>query len=555
MLNLLDVLTETDNVKIENYIHEWGVREGYKGNTEYLSDWAASKKSLFRLLGGKLIHKKHIHIEKPMEIIDKELTSLFQNNSFEMKYSSELAKIREDNLIDWNTFLSLKGLLARDYLTTNKIDESSIKIKLPNAKTTLQIQSGQKTLKALQKVIDYFNLSDEVKSLFEKFRIEHSMIFNEKYIEGNLCFSIHPLDFMTMSDNNSGWKSCMSWKDQGCYHVGTIETMNSNNTICCYLESNKVYNFAADENNTDPNYTWTNKRWRIISYVTKDILLNGKGYPYQNKELSLEVVNELRQLAEKNWHHKYQFGPEPYQDMKHIDSIGCYDYNREWIRNNQSIKKNILIDTDGMYNDFFNDKNTTYWCVRNKPKKAKIISVSGKAKCLCCNNDVIYENENNCYEDYSYNSRYENCSEVMCYDCLRDYECDNCDGFFPLGNFFDFNGERYCEDCVNSFLKKCPCCGKPLRLGASTPIFADLVEDVKKTHYLYSWEYEGLEYFKLIYCDECFNKKVEQENLIKIIPEDMFDANGYKIDHILSKEEQDQYESHRYRNLLPINLK
>ena len=74
---------------------------------------------------------------------------------------------------------------------------------------------------------------------FEDFRIKHSRILSEKEFIGRLSLSIHPLDFMTMSDNDSDWSSCMSWRTCGSYRRGTVEMMNSPCVVVAYLSASK----------------------------------------------------------------------------------------------------------------------------------------------------------------------------------------------------------------------------------------------------------------------------------------------------------------------------
>ena len=80
--------------------------------------------------------------------------------------------------------------------------------------------------------IEYF-AADE----WEEIRLAHSQIFNTNKMTGTLCLSIHPLDYATASDNDNGWSSCMSWRDDGCYRMGTVEMMNSPMVICAYFAS------------------------------------------------------------------------------------------------------------------------------------------------------------------------------------------------------------------------------------------------------------------------------------------------------------------------------
>ena len=49
MLNLYDYLTPLDSKRIENYITEWGIEDGYVGNDTYLSYWKENNINLIRI--------------------------------------------------------------------------------------------------------------------------------------------------------------------------------------------------------------------------------------------------------------------------------------------------------------------------------------------------------------------------------------------------------------------------------------------------------------------------------------------------------------------------
>ena len=123
-------------------------------------------------------------------------------------------------------------------------------------------------------------------------------------------------------------------------------------------------------------------------------------------------------------------------------------------------KKNILWDTKGMYNDMLNDSTTDYWCFRNKVKKTKIFSVSGKCNCLSCNEQIITSND---YEE-RYNERYADVGQVLCSTCEKDnsIKCDCCHCFSPTADYKKVNGTNIfiCKDCADKYLRVCPCCGE-----------------------------------------------------------------------------------------------
>ena len=555
MLNLLDYLTEKDNTLIENYIDLYAVsKEEYVGNETWLKYWNENKPSLFRLLGGNLIYKIPYEVEKPTSELRREIARLTSDHPFiEMFYKkvdgdwdifgdyrkSPLHKEIDSNGMMENTedirhLCNLIIDLCSDYSLANKsIGNSSFKIKNKNRKNTLQISKGMKPLRAIQTVLKYFDCLAEDEELwknFKDFETKYSMILNTSKIRCNICFSIHPLDFMTSSDNANNWSSCMNWTDEdggGCYHEGTIEMMNSNNVICVYLDSSTPFVFKRGCSEEDAeNYTWNNKKWRQYFYCTKEIILSGKSYPYYSEEVTMFALKTLRDLAEKNWGRTYEFGPEPYRDMIHICSKGRVEKNRNWISIGNTTKHNIIFDTKGMYNDMLNDNCYSYFCVRNKVKKNTIISCSGKAPCPRCMESIIEESVDwECsYGDY--NDRYENTGSSLCLNCKEKCSCTYCG---KTGHVYTLGDARLCEDCWDRYVKICPDCGKPYVTNSGLRDLQDEVYILHEKTKKLKWEDltrstresdSGEPYItNYACCDDCLEKlKENSRDQLKEIP-------------------------------------
>lgn len=526
MLNLFDYLTEKDNKVIENYIHYFGIEEGYIGNEIYLQPWAESNKKLFSLLGGKLIHTVPYSFEKPKDLIIKDIRRVIHqydgNVLFFSSSYNDYVRNDENNL----AINMLENIFYDVNMYYDNQLPKDIELNLYNDKKPLKLNKGMKPIRALTKIINYIRtrcLEDRLKKL-ENFRIDLSMVFNERVLNGELCFSIHPMDYFTMSDNASDWGSCMSWMDEGCYHAGTVEMMNSNNVVCVYLKSKKPFVFGTNidgktlsEDEAAPTDMWNNKKWRQLFYITKDIIVGGKSYPYNNNKLTIDALNILRELAKQNWKNEYEFGPEEYRDMKHICGDRDIERVRSFIRNKDAKKHNIIFTTNAMYNDMLNDHETVYYCVRNKVKHNLLISYSGKCNCLKCNNTVYEYNDDAQYWDEAsdiYNHRFTNVGHLLCYSC-QDNSCDYCDdyngGKYKVFSFKSTDGriERICSHCLKDRrLPKCDCCGA---IGVKTRhnifykktenVFDSIDSDREKT--IVSIEHNSGE--TVVLCDDCYN--------------------------------------------------
>lgn len=514
-INLIDELSRDDKAKIVNYIDKYGISKAFfVGVDEWLEVWSHANQKLYKLLGNKFIHKFVYEYEKDKDALERELLDDLFHTKFKTSYHNfyydVIMELYAAGKIDSETKGAFNKLMNTSNFVNDKI-EYGLKYKMEGCRKTLQLQAGMKPIRALQKVIEYFKNIYTFDD-FEDFRLRHSMIFNDKTIKANLCISIHPLDYLTMSDNDSDWSSCMSWKEDGCYHVGTIEMMNSNNVLCCYLESSHpfVFNASLKENNS-----WNNKRWRTLAYATKDIIMSGKPYPYVNTGMSKALIAEIKRLAKENLNWNYSFGPELYKDMIHIHSSFSLNRVRDYILIGNTTKHNILWDTKGMYNDMLNDPNTRYWCYRNKVKHNKILSASGKTTCLCCSGPIIRESE---YDDDDYNERYLNCGDVVCPECRQDLQCENCNNFEPYDllkiNFVDGSSMKLCKDCYKKRIRVCPDCGKLMYIeGAAAFSGIDLKETKNVVKFLspLAWHrdytHDWIE--PMFMCPSCAEKKVK----------------------------------------------
>lgn len=448
--NLYPVLTEKDKAILHNYIYKYGVaEEHFVGLEKWLHDWSYNKVKLYKLLGDQLIYSEPFSYTEP----EGQIQDAFDNVLWESEHTSFIQDVRS---CIWETSspkqikddLAYELTTARSY-ARNELKENIILDYLPDKKKVV-LSKGMKPIKALYKFLKYIDFEDMDK--YESFRLEHSRVLNTREIKGELVISIHPMDFSTMSDNSYHWSSCMNWTEEegGCYRVGTIEMMASNCVVCCYLKTKEPFYF--DKGNQDEEHAWTNKKWRQLFYVTKDIIVGGKSYPYSSNELTLHLLSTLQELAKKNLGWEYSFGPEQYTDMKRVYSEIDFDVARAHAVQKELTQHRILFDVRGMYNDMANDHHREYLCVRNKVKHNKIINISGKGPCLCCGGEVAEPVD---YYD-EYNDKYENCNSLICIYCKeKKFTCHGCNFSYMRKPLIEFNGHFYCEDCMSS-IKKCP---------------------------------------------------------------------------------------------------
>ncbi len=500
-IDLYEKLGEEDIKKISDYYHRWGIigsnhwsdeindyittpvdESMYIPVKDFLEKWSICKNTLYKLLGNQMIYKVPFTYEKPEDDIWQECKNYLK--------LVDVLKVLKDCIEDGGYRIpsSIDYIFSRDVIINNLTAYHIFLSPDCNHVDTLKerkIPAGTKVFRAIGKILKYCNANKSVIDFFEEVRIKISLILNEKNITGNLCFSIHPLDFMTMSDNNSDWSSCMSWKRSGCYRVGSYEMMNSNNAICCYIESNnRMMGLESDNSDAKEHPFWNDKKWRSLLFVNKDIIVSGKSYPYKNDEFSKKLLEVARELAEKNLGWTYKFGIEPYKDMLNVNSLDDYVINRD-LENSKDrdnfIPKKIYFTNNAMYNDMCNDNNYGYWCLRNPIRHTKKINVSGPVVCISCGKPLLQLNDDDDfdYDEPEWNDRYEDTENLICIECASTKQCENCGDFVGSKNLFTFDISTYdlwdddygydesvtrCKNCIQKYYI-CPCCGKPFVLG------------------------------------------------------------------------------------------
>ena len=437
MFNLREQLVKED----KDLMHDYIMYNLHTENVENICDmdyllrfWANNKMPLFHLLGDKIIVKKPItyevsddELENACEYLTNNFES-FLNNFYALidKYYEYNPGDKENNDIHFALF----RMFDYDCLKKNKL----MNINIPNIiltrgphadKGPLKLATDMKLMRFLAKLVDWFEIDKEE---FEQFRIAHSRILNDKNFDTNAVLSIHPLDYLTMSDNACNWDSCMNWERPGEYRLGTIEMMNSPVVVEAYIESNHPYYPVADYR------TWSNKRWRCLYIVNKDIITEVKQYPYHNDFLSEYFLNWLRELAEENMNWTY------------LEMSTVYDESEyEAVDNINGLK--IEITTNVMYNDYYNGHAAF---VSPTVKEIKL-NYSGETECMCCGE--AYEKKDN----FEFTST----DDIVCAKCDCKIQCSSCGRWFGKNKMVAGpDGNMYCSSCAWTRQRMCNCCGK-----------------------------------------------------------------------------------------------
>lgn len=409
-------LTQEEQEKITDYIAAYGDEYRSPKSSVPLSYilrfWDSAKSNLFSLFSNKLILKYPITYAQPVEDIiqecvdDPELSTLISELKKAFRSFDPTADYYEysslfflDKLLSWKA--NSTGYSYPYYVNYNHKE--------------YKISSNTKVIRILGKMARDTKDAN-ILDLYEKLRIALSQYTNQKELHGNLCLSIHPLDYMTMSDNDSGWDSCMSWVEQGDYRAGTVEMMNSPHVVVAYVESeHKQATFAG-------SITWNNKKWRELFLVTPNLITEIKPYPYVNEFFTKETLRRLGALQ-----------PEAsFSDAFEMPVRKTFTYkDKELVFRPQATY---------MYNDFGLTASNKHWAIINENNLDSWqthINYSGAMNCMSCGEEIEYNT------DYS--------NEVFCAPCLGEttFTCDWCGRTVRNGNESSYWIENHllCEDC------------------------------------------------------------------------------------------------------------
>lgn len=438
-MSLYDYLTEQDKTNIDLYLNTYGPKSCEEGESivpveTFLSEWSKEKEDLFHLFGDKFILEKPIQITSNAKLFEEVYDDLHYDkfgyneipfvqhyyravlNHYNAIYETDT---KCDFTISYYLSCKLNDLISSNQLYTNRVpDEIVITTDIEND-IKVVIHKGEKIMRALRKMVKLFNLSmDE----FEEFRILVSRaIQKSECVQGTLCLSIHPLDYMTMSDNSHNWSSCMSWQTEGSYRGGTIEMLNSHSTIVAYIKDEKTISLNGCD---QKEYVWPSKRWRELYYIDDNIITGIMGYPYQDEQVDSIVRNWLKELSH------FEGDEVSILSSGYIKKEDSYSNFEQEMKQPNEFK--IIGTTQYMYNDFERISHKVFFKKDNDTARKFRFNYGGRIFCIGCGKEISEYNDGSLFGDCCVPG-------LRCCCCGKlideDYAC------------YDNNGDVYCENC------------------------------------------------------------------------------------------------------------
>lgn len=453
---LFEKLSEKEKDMIKCYIED---NAGNNGQSVALSaelsyilrEWAMNKNYLYNLLGGQFQISKDIEFEADYDELYNQVASLcFNANAaddvgkhayrfYDSWYEKFVWINRWNANCEQNEFYPIRDqlscMLEIGKLVGNVWDEHSFSVPNPkNLEKPIRVAQGSKLTKMIGKIAAAYDLP-----YFEDFRIKHSQALNQKKLKGRLTLSIHPLDYMTMSDNKCDWSSCMSWKEDGCYRQGTVEMMNSPMVLVAYLES---VNNPMTVRTSDGTEFWNNKKWRELFIVNDDILCEVKSYPYRNKYITIEVLKWLKELDNNLRSEHFISKMVREQEGRDYEDYWSEDYHAfntygDPTGSDYVAEHHITVKpyTKLMYNDFASG-HLGYFPRHFEKRSFTTLEFcySGESECVVCGSTG---------DSFEWDSE----GDVMCLNCSGYTRCDRCDDRIYDGDTYEVDGETLCESC------------------------------------------------------------------------------------------------------------
>lgn len=296
---------------------------------------------------------------------------------------------------------------------------------------------------------------------------EASRVIQENKVEGKLCFSVHPLDFLSLSENACNWRSCHAL--DGEYRAGNLSYMIDECTFICYLRAEQKENHLPGFPNT---VKWNNKKWRMLLFLSADksMLMAGRQYPFSSTG-GLEVVLKYMFKTKPEATHWCNWIAGTGKTFADGEANTYLDDNYYMIDHKLLPKKKFIIRNEGSreFNDLL---YSSYYEPVYAFQYLKIIDggifgdetiesldwgswketkfyIGGAVKCINCGINYIKDSDDT----------------MLCDDCLLEqgdedyYTCEYCGCRIPIDyEFYLEDGTVCCEACFNEHAEMCDGC-------------------------------------------------------------------------------------------------
>lgn len=366
-----------------------------------------------------------------------------------------------------------------DFISANKESFYANKLEKAYSYNEVTIPAGMKLIRA-------FKFFEDSPSALHDMQDLASRLIQEDKIEGTLCLSVHPLDYLSSSMNNHNWRSCHAL--DGEYRAGNLSYMVDESTVICYIKAKEDMSIPLFPD----HLKWNSKKWRVLIFFSTDhtFMVAGKQYPFSSMvaldETRLALANILDLEAKFSPFYNVSEWKDKYVTEDDID----VDLNDKYIvvRGDLVAFSDIVYDVDEDNPLHFNDllRSCTYkkpfyamkggyrWMGDRFPHPK--IPIGGRVVCPQCGRHDLTISETMRCEDcelkygHEENDVFTSCNccgsrmyrdnativednDTVCDKCFKKYcfICERCDEIHYLTNrVYDKEYDEYvCNYCYN----------------------------------------------------------------------------------------------------------
>lgn len=406
------MISAEDIDKIHSYLNYMGNDIPKDSIFHWLRTWETNKQYLFEhLFKGSFTMTKEIKYSDDMD----KLSQIRQFEELSMEYNGLW-----NNIINYlpDTNIYSKDIFVPSYIADNYFPVDVQKVK-----------AGTKIYRAFTKLIEELPAEDLRDTLSEQLnnltKQQSIALQNINKTSSKVTLSIHPLDFLTLSNNNCGWRSCvcLSKDKPGDYSLGTVEMMNSPYAIVAYIE-----NTTKEYHPTDEEWTWNNKQWRELFLVHPKFVCGIKGYPYEHVSLEQAILDWI--AAEIDY---------PYDT-----SAFCYENDFPYD-----------FSTNFMYNDL--ECNEFIGYLSNEPHPYDTIDYGAEVYCPRCG-EAMHSNS-------------EDTKRLVCAKCRGAGYCNSCGRASDILIYIASEEQHICEDCYDENYVWCASCQEDFHYESASTLY------------------------------------------------------------------------------------
>ena len=326
------------------------------------------------------------------------------------------------------------------------------------------IKKGTKLVKAFKHFIKNNRSLADVQN-------EASRIIQEDKVEGTLCISVHPFDFLSLSENTYNWRSCHAL--DGEYRAGNLSYMMDKSTVVCYLKTANNVELPG----FPPEVKWNSKKWRVLIYLSDNwkMIFAGRQYPFETsvgmdfllkEALPQSGLLKLNQLRER-W---TDWNKTLIEDIELTNGIRAH-FNSPYIPMGNELKalEDVVIQGEGskQYNDvlysscykpiyafkyalpFWVDEYGGYSMVNEDTQ----FHIGGYTYCLWCGEEESLMGADTMLCEKCELEHGTSDNELFTY-------CDSCGRRIYADDAYIVDDDDLCEDCFNKYCTRCECCGE-----------------------------------------------------------------------------------------------